>query len=302
MSAVGLQTRRRLSQAAFFALFVLAPPLDVLRIDLHQGHAILLGMDWTLGIDALATGQGGKFEAVFNLLWRGFVPLFGTAALLLWVGWRFGRLYCGWLCPHFSVVEMINGLMTRASGRPSLWERKPLPVERADGAQRTVNAWFWLPTLLAILAFSFLWAVVLLTYLLPPAEIYANLINADLTWRQSVFLAVATTALMVEFTLARHFFCRYGCAVGLFQSLAWMANDHALVVGFDRSRAAACKACNNACDNACPMRLKPRSIKRKVFTCTECARCISACAQVQRRHESTGLLRWVDGDQAGGGG
>ena len=28
-------------------------PLDILRIDLTRGHAILLGLDWTLGIDAL---------------------------------------------------------------------------------------------------------------------------------------------------------------------------------------------------------------------------------------------------------
>jgi ferredoxin-type protein NapH len=26
---------------------------------------------------------------------------------------------------------------------------------------------------------------------------------------------------------ARHLFCRFGCAVGLFQSLAWMANPKA---------------------------------------------------------------------------
>jgi ferredoxin-type protein NapH len=31
----------------------------------------------------------------------------------------------------------------------------------------------------------------------------------------------------LEFALARHLFCRFGCAVGLFQSLAWMANPGA---------------------------------------------------------------------------
>jgi polyferredoxin len=160
------------------------------------------------------------------------------------------------------------------------------------------NAWYWLPTLLAVFGFAFLWAVVLLTYLLPPAEIYTNLLRGELTLRQSLFIGAATAALSIEFLLARHLFCRFGCAVGLFQSLSWMANNRAMVVGFDTARAGRCQDCNNACDNACPMRLKPRTLKRKMFTCTECAQCISACTQVQGGEPAQSLLRWVEGQQA----
>lgn len=298
MTTDTLQRRRRAFQIGFFALFVLAPPLDLLRFDLTRGHAVLLGMDWTLGIDALITGEGSAAGAVFNLFWRGFIPLFGTAALLLWVAWRFGRLYCGWLCPHFSVVETINGLMRRASGRPSVWERTPLPQRQADGSQQRPNPWYWLPTLFAVFFFAALWAVALLTYLLPPAEVWGNLVSGQLTLRQGLFIGVATAVFSIEFTFARHLFCRFGCAVGLFQSLSWMGNDRAMVVGFDRNRADSCQACNNACDNACPMRLKPRTIKRKMFTCTECAQCISACTTVQGGDPAHSLLRWVDGADA----
>ena len=298
MSRAPLQRRRLAFQAGFFLLFVLAPPLDILRIDLTRGHAILFGMDWTLGIDVLLSGEGSPVQAAFNLFWRGFVPLFGGAALLLWVAWRFGRLYCGWLCPHFSVVETINGLMRRASGRPSIWERRPLPQLQADGTREVPNPWYWIPTMLAVFGFALLWAVALLTYLLPPAEIYGNLVRGKLTLRQSLFIGVATLAFSVEFLLARHLFCRFGCAVGLFQSLSWMANDRAMVVGFDTRRAARCRDCNNACDNVCPMRLKPRTIKRKMFTCTECAQCISACTTVQGGDPRRSLLRWVEGADA----
>ena len=292
-----LQRRRLVFQVGFFALFILAPVLDILRIDLTRGHAILFGLDWTLGIDALINGEGSAGQALFNLVWRGFLPLFGGAALFLWIAWRFGRLYCGWLCPHFSVVETINNLMRRASGRPTLWERQPLSQRQPDGSREIPNPWYWLPTLLAVFGFAFVWAVALLTYLLPPVEIYGNLLNGELTFRQSLFIGVATLVFSIEFLFARHLFCRFGCAVGLFQSLSWMANDRAMVVGFDTARATVCGDCNNACDNVCPMRLKPRTIKRKMFTCTECAQCVSACTQVQRgRGES--LLHWVSGDQA----
>lgn len=299
MARTTLQHRRAWTQVGFFILFVSAPVFDILRLDLTQGHFILLGLDWTLGIDGFLAGHDGAGTAALNLFLRGFLPIALIGGGLLWTAWRYGRLYCGWLCPHFSVVELINGLMLRASGRPNLWERRPLPEGLPDGTRRIPNPWYWLPALVAVFGFAFLWALVLLTYLLPPVEIYGNLVNGTLTRNQGVFLIAGTLALSVEFLLARHLFCRFGCAVGLFQSLAWMGNNRAMVVRFDTSRASACQGCDNQCDNACPMRLKPRTIKRKMFTCTQCSECISACHQVQARIPgSDGLLGWAQGDAA----
>jgi polyferredoxin len=304
MIAVPLQQHRFALQLGFFALFVLAPVLDLLRFDLTRGHAYLLGWEWTLGLSGFIDGEVGAGTVALNLLLRGLLPILLVGGGLLYVAWRWGRLYCGWLCPHFSVVETINGLMRRASGRPSLWERKPLPELEPDGTRLRRNAWYWLPTLAAVLGFAFLWAVVLLTYLLPPALVYGGLLSGTLARGPSLFILFATLAFTVEFLLARHLFCRFGCAVGLFQSLAWMANDRAMVIGFDGARADVCHDCNNACDNACPMRLKPRTLKRRMFTCTECAQCISACTQVQAgglgdarlaTHPRPSLLRWVEG-------
>ena len=142
----------------------------------------------------------------------------------------------------------------------------------------------------------------LLTYVLPPAEIYANLAGLSFTRNQTVFLAIVTPALSVDFLFARHLFCRYMCSVGVFQSLIWMKNRDALVVGFDRARAGACSAClperESACNAVCPMRLKPRSIKRHMFTCTQCALCLEACAETQQDNPQGPLLTWVSGEAA----
>lgn len=298
MNMTRLQTGRLLSRIAFFALFVLAPPLNIFRFDLYQNHFILFGMDWTLGLDAFQQGDISETEAALNLVVRGFIPLALVAGTLLYTAWRWGRLYCGWLCPHFSVVETINSLMRRSSGKPTLWEKNPLPAKQPDGSVQQARRWIWLPTMLAILLFSFTWAVSLMTYLLPPEVIYGNLFSAQLTRNQFTFIAVATLLFFIEFTFARHLFCRFGCALGLFQSLAWMSNDKAMVVGFDRRQANTCKSCNSACDNACPMRLKPRTIKRKMFTCTECGECIAACSKVQQQQGNQALLRWVQNECA----
>lgn len=297
MAITSIQRWRSLTQVGFFALFVLAPPLNIFRYDLRLGNFILFGQNWTLGIDTLQQESSSSIDAAVNVLLYGLVPVVLFAVIFLWVAWRWGRIYCGWLCPHFSVVELVNRLMQRASGKPSIWEKQVLPERQPDGSIFKPNGWYWLPTLVTVVVFSLLWSISLMTYLLPPFEIYNNLLNAALTRNQSIFLLAATMAFSIEFLVTRHLFCRYGCAVGLFQSLMWMANRRAMVISFDSSRAQACKNCNIACDNSCPMRLQPRTIKRKMFTCTECGECIRACSQVQGTEQQS-LLHWVQGDEA----
>ncbi len=287
-----------MTQTGFFVLFILAPPLDIFRYDLTQGHFILFGHAWTLRLAAFQHGQGSALDAAVNILLFGLIPVVLIAVAFLFVAWRWGRIYCGWFCPHFSVVEFINKLMVRSLGRPSIWEKEALPEQQPDGSLIKPDRQYLLPTVLSAAVFALIWSVSLLTYLLPPFEVYGNILHGELTRNQSIFLVAATTAFFIEFLFARHLFCRYGCAVGLFQSLAWMANRRAMVIAFDRSHAAACKNCNNACDNVCPMRLQPRTIKRKMFTCTECGECISACTQVQGGDARLSLLHWVDGKAA----
>ena len=293
-----LQKKRLISRSLFFALFVLAPLLDIFRFDLTLNHFILFGQPWTLGFSELQSGEAGSFEATSRILLRGFLPLFIFIGAGAWVAWRWGRLYCGWLCPHFSVVETINSLMRRASGKPSIWERAALPEKQSDGvAIKPDSRWWWL-TAVAVFGFSLLWAVTLLTYLLPPGEIWLNLFTGTLTTRQIAFITVATLLLMIEFTFARHLFCRFGCAVGVFQSLIWMGNRRSMVVGFDRSRSEICADCDASCEHACPMRLKPRGIKRKMFTCTQCAQCIQACERVQSSSLEYPLLKFLHNECA----
>ncbi|HEX9628124.1 MAG TPA: 4Fe-4S binding protein [Acidiferrobacterales bacterium] len=293
-----LHQKRFLAQAGFFILFVLAPPLDIFRIDLNLKHLIFFGHDWTLGLDPLLAGEIGAGQAALNIVLYGFLPLVAVVGVFGFVSWKWGRLYCGWLCPHFSVVETINGLMERAIGKPSLWDRKRLPERRPDGSRRAPRAAWWGVTLPFAAGFAFLWALVLLTYLLPPTEIYGNLVSGALTRNQSIFLIAATTVFLVDFLFARHLFCRYGCAVGLFQSLVWMANRRAMVIGFNARRAHDCVGCESACDNACPMRLTPRAIKRRMFTCDNCGACVDACTTVQGAHGRASLLQYVSGDCA----
>ncbi len=291
---MNIQQKRLIWRSAFFLLFLLAPPFDLFRFDLTQNHFIFLRQPWTLGMEEFQSGQISALQMTWNMLMRFFLPIGIIVGGGVFVSWKWGRLYCGWLCPHFSVVEIINALMRRASGKLSLWDKKTLPEQQKDGTRIKPNKAWWFVTALAVIIFSIMWAVVLLTYLLPPKEVYANILSGNLTLNQISFITVSTVLLLIEFTFARHLFCRFGCAIGLFQSLVWMGNKQAMVVGFNRKRAKECADCDSSCDHACPMHLKPRSLKRHMFTCTQCMQCVNACENVHSNKTGHSLLRMLE--------
>ncbi|WP_136413224.1 4Fe-4S binding protein [Herbaspirillum sp. ST 5-3] len=290
---IRVQRWRQLTQTAFFLLFIFSPVFDIFRLDLNVKHFIFFGLDWTLGLDDFLAGRASATQASLNIVLRGFLPLVGIGGTLIYVSWKWGRLYCGWLCPHFSVVETINQTLRRAIGKQSLWDKKRLPARNPNGTQTPHDAIWWFAVIPLVICCAMLWAVVLLTYLLPPAEIYGNIWHGTLTRNQTIFLTAGSIAFFIEFMFARHLFCRYACAIGFFQSLAWMANDKAMVVGFKRERAKDCSTCFSACDHVCPMRLNPRNVKRMMFACVQCGQCVDACEQTQEDNPNGQLLNWV---------
>ena len=289
-----LQRLRRATQMGFFALFLVAPALNLLRFDLTETQLWVLGFRWHLGIDDFLQGRTTATEVALSIIGRGILPALLLAGGFLAVAWRWGRLYCGWLCPHFSLVETLNDLLHRACGKLSLWDAQPTPRANRQPQRR-----WWPVFALSCAVFGFLWAITLLTYLLPPATVWGNLVAGTLTPNQARFIGIGTAVFTAEFLFARHLFCRFGCAVGLFQSLAWMANPRGLVVAFDRGRARDCRGCSTpqspagaACDQACPMRLKPRNIKRLMFSCVQCGQCLTECDASHAQRAQAPSLEW----------
>ena len=295
-----MQRRRLFFQLGFFALFLLAPALNLLRFDLNEAQLWFLGQRWSLGIDAFKAGEITAQQAAIQIILRAFLPGIAVIVAFLAVAYRYGRLYCGWLCPHFTLVETLNTALHRASGKLSFWDKHRTARANVEPSAR------WWPVFGALcLGFGFLWAITLLTYLLPPFEIWGNLVHGTLTPNQTRFLVIGTAVFTGEFAFARHLFCRFGCAVGLFQSLAWMANPKGMVVAFDRDHARDCRSCSTAvypdgaaCDDGCPMRLNPRNIKRMMFSCVQCGQCLDSCEETQANKGREPLLEWKVGADA----
>lgn len=291
---MNLQQKRNITRTAFFLLFLFAPLLNIFRFDLELGHFILFNQAWTIDIDSILFGHGNSIDAAIKIFSRVLLPGMFFVAVSGVLIWKYGRIYCGWLCPHFSVVEMINQLMLKHLNRLTVWEK----------ASKTVKG--YTPKFIIFLvsiSMAFVWAVGLLSYLVAPIPLLKDLLHFQLGFGSTIFIIVATSVFTFDFIFTRHVFCKYGCALGLFQSLIWMANKKAMVIKFDRQRAKACRDCSigqnqKACDAACPMRLPTRNVKRAKFTCTQCAQCISACNDVQKDNVNGGLLQWVSGEEA----
>jgi len=283
-----LQNKRLLTRTAFFGLFLLAPVLNIFRYDLTETHFVIFGFPLSFNLELAWVSQSSPAEVAGQILVWFVLPITLLVPLVLWIAWKWGRIYCGWLCPHFSVVETINHLMTRVTGRPTLYEAL------RKGRRGKVLHWAGLVLVCALIGFS--WALAMLSYLLPPIPLYTDLVTGNLAVYPGIFLAVATTLFTLDFLFARHLFCKYGCAFGVVQSIAWMTNGKGRVVTFDTERAAACRDCTRACDEACPMRLPTRSHKRAKFTCTQCLQCVSACREVQKNNPEGSLLSWEPGE------
>lgn len=295
-----MQRRRLFFQLGFFALFLLAPALNLLRFDLTEAQLWVLGMRWSLGIDAFRAGENSANQVALSILLRGVLPAVVLVVAFLAVARRYGRLYCGWLCPHFTLVETLNTALHRACGKLSLWDK-----HATTRAGTKPSARWWPVFGLLCAGFGFLWAITLLTYLLPPATIWGHLVQATLTPNQTRFLLIGSAVFTAEFAFARHLFCRFGCAVGLFQSLVWMSNPKGMVVAFERKKARDCRSCATAnspqgaaCDNGCPMRLNPRNIKRMMASCVQCGQCLDACDESQSAQQREPLLNWAVGADA----
>lgn len=281
---------RQFSRLAFFILFLLAPVLDLFRYDLTQTHFIVFGHALSFDLTREWLAHATPFDTGLRILTRLVLPFIVIVATGLYVFWRWGRIYCGWLCPHFSVVELINGLMRRVLARVTVWEpasRVLTPMQKLTGSTMIF---------LVALMIAALWALAFLSYLLPPLPLYQSVFSGTASFPVYTFLGVVTTLFTLDFMLARHLFCRFGCALGLFQSLLWMMNPKSMLVKFDRERSGACRGCTQACDDACPMRLPTRGYKRSKFTCTQCGECIAACSQVQASNPEGSLLHWANGE------
>lgn len=114
---------RSITQSSFYLLFLSAPLLNIFRFDILDGHFIIFDHSWMFGLESSEFECLDSSHSVRNILLNFIFPVLIAIIVTGLSAWKYGRIYCSWLCPHFSVVESINRLMLKHLNRVTFWEK-----------------------------------------------------------------------------------------------------------------------------------------------------------------------------------
>jgi cytochrome c oxidase accessory protein FixG len=237
------------------------------------------------------------FGSTFNAqdFWLAFFPLSGAGFLLIVATALWGRVWCGYACPHTVFLEGVFRPIER-------WLEGPRTTRlRRNQAGPSFDK-FWRKALKhsIYLALSFVLAHVMVSYFVSLPRLYRMVLGDPLDHPTAFVWAAALTLLLyVNFSWFREQLCLIVCPYGRLQSV--LTDHDTVVIGYDRERgeprgkatdpkAGACVDCNR-CVVVCPTGIDIRNGLQ--IDCVGCARCIDACDEVMDRlGRPRGLIRY----------
>ncbi len=262
-------------QPLVWAFFFLGPLLNWLRVDMINQKLIFLGNAY-------------PFEFQY-LMWLpiGFylgVVLIGVISVI------WGRLFCGWTCPHNTLTEWTRPL--RAAVKR---EAMPLIFKRFLNRHKTINTLFTATSPLLGIAIAFILSLLLTAWVVPMEWILAQYQSGQ-PHVALVFGNVLFTLIGLFLLYTGHDFCRTCCPYGMAQSMSAYQEGKwkPMEIRFSGTRIEEdCKTCTG-CQTACPVDLDPRKPENLVvgqfYGCFNCGECIDACKTVHSHKEQAGLL------------
>ncbi|RJQ43294.1 MAG: 4Fe-4S binding protein [Nitrospiraceae bacterium] len=269
-----LHILRRTTQIFFILLIILAPALDILRIDTDTRSLIVFGHEWSIGLKE-GFSVDPSLENASHVAWRFFLK-----ALLPWIivlsvfpilGALTGRFFCGWFCPEGALFELFDFLTVKIFGRRSLLGKKP----NDPGISAQNRAPYVILALLCMIAIPFLMGVALTGYFVNPRTIWGQIMNWEFTFGVKTGIIGVSIYIFISAMIVRHTLCKYVCGAGLMQMLFGWASPLSVRIKTDPAKLAACTDCKG-CEKVCFMNVKPRLL-RKDINCVNCGECISAC-------------------------
>lgn len=277
------------SQPLFWALFLLGATLNLFRVDMLGQKLVVLGQDY-------------PFEFQY-LIWLP-VGFYGAVILIGVISFVWGRLFCGWSCPHNTMTELTRPFRA-VIGRDQL----PLPIARLFKKYPPLKTMFNISSLPLAIAITYALAMLLSFYVVPPNWALAQYASGR-PHIALVFGHLLFTLIGLFLLYAGHDFCRTCCPYGMAQSLSAYQEGkwRPMEIQFsgaefnDSGISEDCKTCTG-CQSVCPVNIDPRkpealnlsglqkSLKVGQFNgCFNCGECIDACKSIQRYKQRDGLL------------
>lgn len=269
--------RTLLVQPMFWALMFLSPVLHLYQMDVINQRLIAWGHVFPLDTSTLFWLPIGFFGCVLVI----------AVASTMW-----GRLFCGWVCPHNTLVEWTKPIrMLIGLGK------KPFRLRQWESKSPWRRGLSVCLSLLWALAITYLISTLFLFYFVPVewyvAQLQAGTMPAIVWYGQGLMMMIGLFMIYAGYE-----FCKSACPYGLSQSLSayltakWTPMEIRYKNNGDLS---ACKSCT-ACQSACPVHIDPRNVENLVVGigegCFNCGDCIDACNTVRSAQKKPGLLRF----------
>jgi len=242
-------------------------------------------------------------------LWLLFFVITGLGFSLFFITALFGRIWCGWACPHTVFLDHVYRRIERLIEGDAVQRRvlAAAPPSAGKAAKRVIKHGLYLLVSAAI-------AHLFLAYFVSLPAVWAMIGAAPgENWSLFVFMAVFTGILYFNFGWFREQLCIVICPYGRLQSA--LIDNHSLVIGYDAVRgeprmtvaegaklrevsanagASAkigdCIGCAR-CVTVCPTGIDIRQGLQ--MECVGCTACIDACDDVMTRlHRPRGLIRY----------
>ncbi len=285
--------RRNLVFAVLIAIYMLLPWIDI------GGHpAVFLD---------IAARRFYLFGYSFNAqdIWLSFFLLSGLGFALFVMTALWGRIWCGYACPH---TVFLDGVFRRIER----WIEGP----RNKRLRRNAGPWnadkIWRKTLkhIVFLLMATVVAHIFISYFVSIPELFAMMRQSP-TEHMSTFIwiFVLTGIMYFNFAWFREQMCLIICPYGRLQSV--MTDKDTVIIGYDSNRgeprgkasdsdSADCVDCGR-CVAVCPTGIDIRNGLQ--LDCIGCAACIDACDEIMvKLKRPKGLVRYdslrklVDGE------
>ncbi len=228
-------------------------------------------------------------------LWMAFFFITGLGFSLFFITSLFGRIWCGWACPHSVFLEQVFRPIERVIEGDATKRRK-LDRQEWDGEKITKRGLkYGIYLIIAALI-----AHLFLAYFISIPQLYQWMTTSPKEhWGAFIFMAVATAIIYGNFSWFREQLCLVICPYGRLQSA--LIDDDSLIIGYDDARGEPrghakkegvgdCIDCMR-CVQVCPTGIDIRQGLQ--MECIGCANCIDACNTIMTKlNRPKGLVRY----------
>ena len=266
--------RRWLTQPVSITLFFLSPLLNIFRLDVVNLKLIFLGTTYPFAFEYYRWIPITFFAGVL------FIAIISTL---------FGRLFCGWACPHNALTENTRFIRKLIGIEGKSWQQKKR--EDASVLYKIFNITL---SLLLALILTYGMSTLILFYFISPSFWLTEYQTQGDNFVIIMFSQGLITLIGLFLIYAGHGFCKIACPYGLAQSLMAYVSAKLSPMEIRMQPNLSSKNCGSCkgCQTACPVDLDPRQFeiagaKLGAYDgCFNCGDCIDACNIVQLNKQS----------------